>query len=410
MAKGSFYSNLADLKFGSLVYPKDLNSDNFYPDCVCFTIQKRTGVSISDVTAAAGAGFQKYKELWHGNENIPADMKKAVEDALNKNNLNGSKQTEQVVMEAATNKWKKDHPAAAQKLPDNMFGLIKKSVKAFALKMQKAQTRALDVGKDGSQILGSIYMNMPNGIQFDEKANWAGDSLGFMGKMSQDLVGGGGDAGGTLTGAVAGSAGNILGGAIGAIPSLVSKLGISGGMFGAAIGAMAAGGPMQKGAESALGIAQNPYMEMMFSGIGFRTFNFEFIMRPRDTTEVQEVAKILSKFRTFTKPTFTEGVLGKSFMDYPMEFKIEFLTSGEKLDNSKTARLDGTGFEINKNIPRLKNCVCDSVTSNFTPQSIWAAHEEGVPVAVTLGLNFQETELVMAEDVHGDGGENKGGY
>ena len=29
-------------------------------------------------------------------------------DALNKNNLNGSKQTEQVVMEAATNKWKKD--------------------------------------------------------------------------------------------------------------------------------------------------------------------------------------------------------------------------------------------------------------------------------------------------------------
>ena len=93
-----------------------------------------------------------------------------------------------------------------------------------------------------------------------------------------------------------------------------------------------------------------------------------------------------------------------------MEFKIEFLTSGEKLDESKTARIDGTGFEINPHIPRLKNCVCDSVTSNFTPQSIWAAHEEGVPVAVTLGLNFQETELVMAEDVHGDGGENKGGY
>ena len=86
-------------------------------------------------------------------------------------------------------------------------------------------------------------------------------------------------------------------------------------------------------------------------------------------------------------------------MNYPMEFKIEFLTSGEKLDESETARIDGTGFEINPHIPRLKNCVCDSVTSNFTPQSIWAAHEEGVPVAVTLGLNFQETELVMAEDV-----------
>ena len=47
--------------------------------------------------------------------------------------------------------------------------------------------------------------------------------------------------------------------------------------------------------------------------------------------------------------------------------------------------------------------MCDNVTSNYTPQSIWAAHDGGVPLAVTLGLSFQETELVMAEDVHRDG-------
>jgi hypothetical protein len=171
-------------------------------------------------------------------------------------------------------------------------------------------------------------------------------------------------------------------------------------MFGAAIGAMAAGSPMQKGAEAALGIAQNPYMEMMFSGIGFRKFSFEFILRPKSTAEVGDVAEILNTFRTFTKPSFSEGSLGKSFMDYPMEFKIEFLTSGEKGDRGATARSGGMDFMINPHIPRLKNCVCDNVTSNFTPQSIWAAHEEGVPVAVTLGLSFQETELVMAEDVY----------
>ena len=55
------------------------------------------------------------------------------------------------------------------------------------------------------------------------------------------------------------------------------------------------------------------------------------------------------------------------------------------------------------NVPQLKNCVCDNVTTNYTPQSIWAAHNGGVPVAVTLGLSFQETELIMAEDVHRDG-------
>jgi len=51
-----------------------------------------------------------------------------------------------------------------------------------------------------------------------------------------------------------------------------------------------------------------------------------------------------------------------------------------------------------------------NVETNFTPQSIWAAHKAGAPVAVTLGLAFTETELVMAEDIQafdwpGPGGE-----
>jgi hypothetical protein len=163
---------------------------------------------------------------------------------------------------------------------------------------------------------------------------------------------------------------------------------------------MAAGSPIQKGFESALGVAQNPYMEMMFSGIGFRKFQFEFVLRPKSSDEVKTVAKILRVIRTFTKPTFAEGKLGKSFMDYPMEFGIKFLTG-----------MHGAYapyFSDNTNVPKLKNCVCDNVTSNFTPQSIWAAHKGGVPLAVTLGLSFQETELVMAEDVWKD--DKEGGY
>ena len=83
-----------------------------------------------------------------------------------------------------------------------------------------------------------------------------------------------------------------------------------------------------------------------------------------------------------------------------MEFKIEFLTSGEKADQGAASRRDGMKYTINPHIPRLKDCVCDNITSNFTPQSIWAAHDEGAPVAVNLSLSFQETELVMAEDVY----------
>ena len=413
----NFYGGTAvpdKLKFGSLIYPTDLNDNNFYPDCVCFTIQKRTGVSIEAVTGAASAGVGKAKELWNAPDSVPPELAKIMKkERLKGNTVKVQKES----MSAVMDKWNKDHPG--ETLPENLFELIGKSLSAFALKMGQAQTNALVAAKEGRNILGSIYLNMPNGIQFDEKANWGGDSLGFMGKMAQDIVGGGGDLGKTALGAVAGGAGSLVGGAIGALPSLVSKLGLSGGMFGAAIGAMAAGSPMQKGAESALGIAQNPYMEMMFSGVGFRSFNFEFIMRPRNTDEIDVVADILKKFRTFTKPSYTEGVLGKAFMDYPMEFQIEFLTSGTKTNfdpgremtgNDKFdqgQRKGGDSYVMNPFVPMLKNCVCDSITSNYTPQSIWAAHDQGKPVAVTLGLSFQETELVMAEDVWKD--RSKGG-
>jgi hypothetical protein len=323
-------------------------------------------------------------------------------------NLVGADKTKQeAAKQAAITKYKEENPKHG--MAENMLEVLGSSLGAVS---QSLSTKQLKPGKSTTSTLGSIYLNMPNGIQFNESANWSGDSLGFMGKITQNWIGGGpnSDSSQALLGAVVGSAGNIMGGAIGAIPALVSKLGISGGMFGMAIGAMAAGTPIQKGLESALGVAQNPYMEMMFSGVGFRKFQFEFILRPKSTKEVNTVAMILKQLRTFTKPTFTQGALKKSFMDYPMEFGIEFLTSGGRdfKMSGKAKPHDYAGYQPNPFVPKIKTSVCDNVTSNFTPQSIWAAHSSGAPVAVTLGLSFQETELVMAEDVYNDG--KMGGY
>ncbi len=402
------------IKKTSLIYPLDLNDEAFYPDCVCFTIQKRTGVSIDKLVEAGGAGIETAQALWN---DLSPDLATKIKSAKKEMKEGATKVEIREATQKVINAWKADPKNKDFKPSANMLELLGSSFKTFAASMVTAQKTALARGKSGANILGSIYLNMPNGIQFDEKASWSGQELGFMGKMSKDFVGGtgaAGDVGKTLGGAAIGSGGSIVGAAVGAIPSLVSKLGIQGGMFGAAIGAMAAGGPMQKGAEAALGVAQNPYMEMMFSGVGFRAFQFEFIMRPRHETEMAEVAEILRMFRTFTKPTFVEGKLGKSFMDYPMEFQIEFLTSSSKTkfdksndpnaqkDQGGASRKGGDSYILNPFVPQLKNCVCDSVTSNYTPQSIWAAHDQGKPVAVTLGLSFQETELVMAEDVFND--------
>ena len=167
---------------------------------------------------------------------------------------------------------------------------------------------------------------------------------------------------------------------------IMSKIpGISG-MGGLLVGAIA-GETIQRGAEAAFSVKQNPYMEMMFSGIGFRSFKFDFVFRARNKSEINMVGKIIQMFRQHSRPSWQGGALGKAFMKYPQEYKIQFLTdtNGTYLDNL--------------HLPQLKPCVCSNVETNFTPDNIWSAYEGGAPVSITLGLTFQEKELVMADDI-----------
>ena len=388
-------SNKEVPQFNSLHYPADLsNSEISYPDCIRFTVMKRIGMSIKDATTLIGNAYKAFnRALKTGSAKtegemirvgIPADIAKSI---INSKSGSGTEQEKQLKTQAIIEKYNTNNPQNP---------ITKDALGAFVNAMQRTTAahnqRKLAYRNQQDVPLGSIYLNMPNGIQFNEAANWGGQELGFMGKTTKDWVGGEDvtqDLGTTAKGAIIGSAGNIMGAAIGGLPALVSKLGISGSMFGMAIGAMAAGGPIQKGAEAALAISQNPYMEMMFSGIGFRKFAFDFILRPRNQTEVNVVKDILTTFRQYSKPDWTEQGIGKTFMNYPMEFHIGFLTASP----------GGDGWVPNDFLPKLKTCVCDNVTSNYTPQSIWAAYKQGKPVAVSLNLSFQETELIMSEEV-----------
>ena len=199
--KKSFYGSESvdnDLKFKSLVYPTDLGPDDFYPDCICFTIQKRTGVSIDAVTAAGAAGVQEAEDQFFQNTPEHQELKKLFDKQKKELTKNGNQPSAKTIKEGKE-KIKKDYEAKHpdSKISENMFELLGSALNTFATKIGSSQTAALARGKSGANIIGSIYMNMPNGITFNEKANWSGSELGFMGKMSKDFVGGtgGGEAG-----------------------------------------------------------------------------------------------------------------------------------------------------------------------------------------------------------------------
>jgi hypothetical protein len=93
-------------------------------------------------------------------------------------------------------------------------------------------------------------------------------------------------------------------------------------------------------------------------------------------------------------------------MDYPMEFDIQFLTAdkGKPSLRKNHAMVDSVGddvYKINKHLPQIKTCVCDKVSTNYTPNGVWSAYAAGAPIAITMSLGFKEKELVMEEDIAG---------
>ena len=253
--------------------------------------------------------------------------------------------------------------------------------------------------------LGNIYLNMPNQVVLNEEANWGGQDLGATGQLARTALCAEGITSNEAFGAgVVGNAGNLLAAGVGAAAGLIK--GVVGGFVGAAAAGVAAGS-VQRAADSAFRVSQNPFLEMMFSGIGFRQFKFDFTLRPRDPDEIETCFKIIKLFRMHSRPSW-EGTFGRAFMNYPMEFDIDFLTrTTNQIPADKTVPDFGSSsWTKNVHLPMLRPCVCTNVETNYTPQSVWSAYERGAPIALTLGLYFLETELVTAGDIRVEPGFN----
>ena len=222
-------------------------------------------------------------------------------------------------------------------------------------------------------------------MKFNEQIDWQSQDLGLVGGMMK------GDSGGlkgaTQAGAV-GAVGQMVGGAAGSILSkFMGTGGLGGGLIGAALGSNSA---IQSAVEVAGGVKSNPFKEQTFQGIGFRPFEFSFTFRARSDTEMEEIARIITAFRGFSKPSFRMGEIASGLFDYPEEFRIEFLTMNANNDE----------YVKNTYLPEIKYCVCKAVNTNFTGSG-WKAFKDGAPVDITLQLTFEETELITQEDVFG---------
>lgn len=142
-----------------------------------------------------------------------------------------------------------------------------------------------------------------------------------------------------------------------------------------------------------LGSVVNPMLELIYSSPAFRTFQFDFVFYPRDEKEAAEVQKILDRFRFHQVPEL-DLINGKQtgLLIPPSEFDIEF-----KYGNA-----------ANPNIPPIASCVLTTIDVNYAPNG-FSAYEvpdqmqassggTGMPTAIQLTLQFQETTYLTKED------------
>jgi len=140
------------------------------------------------------------------------------------------------------------------------------------------------------------------------------------------------------------------------------------------------GGDVSKLLLRGIGQAVNPQLQVLFKGIGFRTFQFDFTMTPYSKTEADMIKKIIYEFKYAAAPEINRnGVFGTQgmFFKVPDMFDIQFYYDGKE----------------NRNVHRITRCVLENVSVDYAPIG-WATYDGGEPVQTKLSLQFKEIEVV----------------
>jgi hypothetical protein len=139
------------------------------------------------------------------------------------------------------------------------------------------------------------------------------------------------------------------------------------------------------------GAILNPNVELLFQSTDMRNFQLNFKLVPRNSGEVSDINDIVKIFKMCTLPQRNPGkVFGASnqgitagFIGVPNLCRVSFMK----------------GSGDHPVLPIYKMCAVTQVDVNYTPDGVYATYDGGQPVAIQLGLNFQETKLVFADEV-----------
>lgn len=125
------------------------------------------------------------------------------------------------------------------------------------------------------------------------------------------------------------------------------------------------------------GLAQNPFMTMLYNGPTYKSHTFEWTLAPRNPSETETLKSIILALKSNMLPSMSDsaGIL----LTYP---------------NMAIVTIYPTGYLYD-----FKMCVVKDLSINFAPSGPSFFRNSSAPTQVILSVTLQEIEYFLKEDI-----------
>ena len=129
----------------------------------------------------------------------------------------------------------------------------------------------------------------------------------------------------------------------------------------------------------------NPFKEVIFESVDFRSFAFKYKFMPKSKQESDSVKAIIELFKFHMHPEMSAS---KLFFIYPAEFQMAYYFVKD---------------EVNKYVHKFAPCVLESMEITYGGDQ-YSSFADGSPTEINMTLVFRETEIITKKMLSEGGG------
>ena len=139
----------------------------------------------------------------------------------------------------------------------------------------------------------------------------------------------------------------------------------------------------------------NPNLEILFSDVTVRNFQFRYKLTPRNKYESEQIKLIIRAFKRNMAPQAI-GSDGASdfFLRTPNVFKLRYRS----------------GNRDHPFLNKFKQCFLSDMQTNYTGEGVYSTYDDGTPVSILLSLSFKEIQPIYDIDYDEFPGTGAVGY